>query len=198
VKFGDPEWFEGTMCPKDYMSMGHSKNAKGVESSQCRKLDQVCSCVIIPDRFSGILPVSLPQMNAEQPGTVFSTDSIKNGVVVVEAYFNTCPYCNMNAPAVAALADSYKDNSRVVVLDVGIDRNDSDYSNWIAKHHPNHPVLKDSQRQLVKKLGTTSYPSTYVLNCHGDIVAKTVGQWSQTEQATIQEGIKTALQTVCE
>lgn len=194
LKVDDPEMFPGTMCPKDYLSVGTTK-----DEVQCRKLNQTCFCVIpVEERMSGFLPIELPEMNAATPGTIFTTENIKNPVVVVETYFNTCPYCNKNAAAVDALYNSYKNTDRVIVLDVGIDRNDSDYASWISKHHPNHPVLKDAKRQLVKKLGTTSYPSTYVLNCHGDVVAKTVGQWSSSERQTIENGIQAALATVCE
>jgi len=142
-----------------------------------------------------LLPIQLPQMNAE-PGTVYS--SPVNAVTVVEAYFNTCPYCNYNAPNVDELADEYRSNDRVQVLDVGIDRKDSDYQSWINKHKPNHPVLKDSSRILINQLGTKSYPSTYVIGCDGQVLMKTSGQWSQSTKRKIRDAVEAALKVDCD
>lgn len=136
-----------------------------------------------------VFPQSLPVMNGNE-GESYSFDSVK--VRVVEAYFNTCPYCNYNAPNVDEIAEEFQE---IDVLDVGIDRNDSDYENWVAKHHPNHPVLKDARRELIGKLGTTGYPSTYVLGCDNEIVFKTSGQWSQTTKKKIKSAIEKALQS---
>lgn len=142
-----------------------------------------------------LLALMLPQMNVS-PVENFRFE--RGQVYVVEAYFNTCPYCNYNAPNVDSLAESYKSDLRVHVLDVGIDKQDSDYQSWIRKHNPNHPVLKDSKRQLVGRLGTTSYPSTYVIDCLGNVAYKTVGEWSGATQNKIKDAIEKSLQLKCD
>lgn len=140
--------------------------------------------------------LTLPQMNHDVPGTVFEPS--KNAVTIVEMYFNTCPYCNDNAPAVDRMAEYYQAAPRVQVLDVGIDTRDSDYASWISKHQPNHPVLKDAQRKVAKALGTTSYPSTYVLDCNGNVLYKSVGAWSKATERKIYDAVERGFAVDCQ
>jgi len=145
-----------------------------------------------------VSPFSLPQMNHANVGNVYNSNDVKNGVFVVEAYFLNCPYCNYNAHNVDDLASKFAYEPRVQVLDVGVDKNDSDYKTWIAKHSPNHPVLKDANRILIRQLGTTGYPSTYVLDCEGNVVAKTSGEWDSAKIQKIEAGIEKALTVMCQ
>lgn len=140
----------------------------------------------------GVSAFNLPVMNGKV-GEVFDSAKYPNDVLVVEAYFKDCPYCNQNAPNVDSLADVFKTNPRVHVLDVGIDTKDVDYANWIGRHHPNHPVLKDSQRKLIKQLGTTSYPSIYILDGTGTIRYRNSGTWDSATRMEIQEKVEDLL-----
>lgn len=137
----------------------------------------------------GVSPFELPWMNHQEVGALYRSNDYPTGIFVVEAYFLGCTYCNQNAPNVNALAAEFASQTRVQVLDVGIDRNDSDYDTWIFRHQPNHPVLKDEDRVLISQLGTTGYPSTYVMDCKGRVVAKTVGVWN----ADMKHRIRTAV-----
>lgn len=117
----------------------------------------------------------------------------RNDVVVVEAYFNTCPYCNDNAANVDDLAEEFSHELRLKVVDVGIDRKTSDYQAWISKHNPNHPVLMDSNKKLISQLGTSSYPSTYVIDCQGNVKFRSVGVWSSLTKERIKAAIDAGL-----
>ena len=138
--------------------------------------------VIASDLFA-VSPVELPIMNGS--GGVYKMTDHTDGIFVVEAYFLSCPYCNENAPRVNAVAEMFANDKRVQVLDVGVDRDDTSYATWVKKHNPNHPVLKDSSRKLIKQLGTTGYPSTYVINCKGKVVESTEGAWGVEEEEAI-------------
>jgi peroxiredoxin len=127
--------------------------------------------------LSSIAAFVLPVMNG-QLGEVFDSSQHANKVLVIEAYFNDCPYCHQNAPKVDALAEEFAGEERVIFLDVGVDRNDHQYKSWIQKQNPNHPVLKDASRKLISQLGTKSYPSTYVIDCSGNVIFSTSGVWS--------------------
>lgn len=146
--------------------------------------------------LASALPFSLPVMNGEV-GEVFSSQDHPNAVFVIENYFYNCPYCHQNAPNVDAVAEHFASNPRVIVLDVGVDKKDSDYAAWISKHQPNHLVLKDANRELAKKLGTSGYPSAYVLDCQGKIVKKVTGAWSNSSKEKIKEAVNQALQVEC-
>lgn len=144
-----------------------------------------------------VSPFSLPWMNGDDSPTYNSADHA-SGVFVVEAYFLGCHYCNENAPNVNALAEKFSGNDRVQVLDVGIDRSDSDYETWIAKHSPNHPVLKDASRELIKQLGTTGYPSTYVIDCKGNVAYKSSGTWSASKKQAIENAVQKLASEDCQ
>lgn len=147
--------------------------------------------------IASLLPFSLPQMNhPDGVGTLFQTK--KNSVLVIESYFNTCPYCNTNADNVNQLAEEYMDHERVQVVDLGIDRKDSDYQKWINKHAPNHPVLKDADRKITNKLGTKSYPTSYVIGCDGTVFYKHVGEWGDDANLKVRYFIQQALATTCD
>jgi peroxiredoxin len=145
----------------------------------------------------GITSFQLQQMNHSTPGTMYDSAAHKDGVFVLEAYFLNCPYCNDNAPNVDEMASYYASEPRVQVLDIGVDRADSQYKTWIAKHQPNHPVLKDDKRTLVRQLGTSGYPSTYVVDCKGTVRYKTSGVWSMTKESTMKDKINEILKESC-
>lgn len=146
---------------------------------------------------SALTSFSLPWMNHAVKDTLYNSADHKDGVFVLEAYFLNCPYCNDNAPNVDALADSFANEPRVQVLDVGIDRTDAQYATWISKHKPNHPVLKDDKRVLIKQLGTTGYPSTYIVDCKGTVRYTSTGVWNTSKIKAMKDKIADILKETC-
>ena len=124
---------------------------------------------------SAINSIELPWMNAGEEGAIYRSSDHPGAVFVIEAYFLNCPYCNENAPNINALQKAYSGNDKVQILDVGIDKFDSQYERWIEKHDPNHPVLKDAKRAVIRQLGTSGYPTTYVLDQNLNVVFKNSG-----------------------
>lgn len=146
--------------------------------------------------FAGIA-FDLPWMNAGEAGATYNSSEFTGSVFVLETYFLGCPYCNDNAPNVDALAEEFAFDMRVQVLDVGIDQQDWQYEEWIRRHQPNHPVLKDVGRKLVRQLGTRAYPSVYIVDCNGNVAYKHEGMWSATVKAAIRSKIRTLLAGQC-
>lgn len=151
--------------------------------------------LISQSAFASLLPFDLPQANGAG-GTYHSSDH-PSSVFVVEAFFYTCEHCNNNAPRVNEFAAKYSAEPRVQVLDVGIDRQDSYYTGWLKAQNPNHPVLKDKTKALIGKLGTSGYPSTYVITCQGDVSYSTVGEWSSNTPVYLDQAIRSALALKC-
>lgn len=139
----------------------------------------------------------LPWMNSNEPGATYKTSEFPGSVFVLETYFLGCPYCNDNAPNVDALAEEYAVDQRVQVLDVGIDTQDWQYEEWIRRHRPNHPVVKDVGRKIVKQLGTRAYPSVYVVDCNGEVTYKYEGAWNSSVKSQIRAKIKSLLDGQC-
>jgi len=142
-----------------------------------------------------IVHFELPWVNAEsETNAVYQSSQYSGAVWVIETFFLGCPYCNDNAPNVNALQQHFKNDARVQILDVGIDQSDSSYAEWIRRHKPNHAVLKDASRKLVRQLGTTSYPTTYVLDQKLNVVYKSTGVWSSKTTAQIKTAVEKALE----
>lgn len=134
----------------------------------------------------------LPWMNAEN-ATTYQSEQYQDAVWVIEAFYLGCSYCNENASRVNSLQQYFKNDERVQILDVGTDKADSSYAEWIRKHKPNHPVLKDANRLVIKQLGTSVYPSTYVLDKNLKVVFKSTGVWSSSVETQIRDAVEKAL-----
>lgn len=134
----------------------------------------------------GITPFSLPWMNHQDgPSTLYKSSDHPSGIFVIETFYRACGYCNMNEINHINLAKEYLDTPRVQFLDLGKDTNQRDYEIWISNHHPNHPVLKDATRIVIKELGAGMYPSTFIVDCRGNVRYEHEGTWDST--AIIEE-----------
>ena len=139
------------------------------------------------------LPFELPWMNHPEAGKIYRSSDYPGSVFVFETYFLQCPYCNQNAVNVENLATAFAGDDRVQVLDLGRDTRGSDYDQWIARHNPRHPVLKDASRVLLNKFGTRLFPTTYVLNCRGELALMNEGLWSPGYKDQLVSQIRTLL-----
>ena len=146
-----------------------------------------------------IAPWSLKWFNAPQANTLYNSAEHVGAVFVLENFFQSCSYCNANAANVDALATAWKDNARVQVLDIGIDTSTRSFQLWINQHTSNHPVLMDGSQILTKQLGTTGYPSTYVLDCQLKVLYSSTGVWDDGVKAAIKSNIENSLATsICQ
>lgn len=127
----------------------------------------------------------------DQPQTFNSAD-YKNTVFILEVYQLNCPPCNSNEPRVNALDEFYKTNDKVKIISLGIDQDLNQYTKWIARHQPKHPVLIDRGRVVAQQLGTQSTPTTYILDCNKNIKWQHTGEWTADQVAEIK-GVVTSL-----
>lgn len=117
----------------------------------------------------------LPQMNGENIGQMYRSVDHEDAIYVFEAYFNLCPYCHENAPQIKQLAEEFKNEPRVQIVDVGRDCRDSDYRSWVNRHQPVHPVLKDCNQVVIGQLGVSAFPTTAIVDCKGKERLRNVG-----------------------
>ncbi len=142
--------------------------------------------------------VELPWMNNPARDAKFRLADHNQGVFVFEAYSINCVWCNRNAPLVDQLATDYVSESRVQVIDLGLDRNDRDYRNWIQTHNPNHPVVKDVDQAVWNALARErGIPQTFVVACDGRLMGTTIGSWGDEEKRLLKEYIAKALEVTC-
>ena len=139
-----------------------------------------------------------PWKNSVDSAAVYSMADHPNAVFVFESYSINCGPCNSNAVNVDQLATKYKDNERVQVVDMGTDASDSDYPRWIARHKPNHPVVKDVGRRVYNALKTENLiPQVFIVDCNGKKLFGNIGVWTAATKIAIDNAIATGLATEC-
>lgn len=145
-----------------------------------------------------IKPFSIPWMNHATAGTKYATADHPGGVFVLEFYANFCGACNENADNVDALAEAYKDEPRVQVLDVSLDTSNREIKAWIFNHQPNHPVVKDEGHTLWNQVNEEYIPTAVVTDCHGDIKWRNTGVWDRATVADLKRVVDGLLAQTCE
>lgn len=143
--------------------------------------------IATPTRTLVDLP-ALPDHN--DGGKVFDFKKHASTIFVIEAYFLNCPYCQRNAPAFHDLAARFEMYPNVKFVEIGRDCRDWQYRQWIQTTGATGPVLNDcGGRKFLNKIGVRSYPTTLVVNCHGEVVLKSVGLWNSNTVTQIETSI---------
>ena len=143
------------------------------------------------------LVIQLPWMNAPTAGTTYDSTTHQGAVFILEAYQLRCAPCNDNAPRFAAVANAFSSDPRAQFVELGLDTTDRDYTQWIARYHPQHPVLKDANHAVWGPLGGTGTPTTWILDCHMDVAWTHVGALGDDGQADLQAAVESALAAPC-
>ncbi len=148
--------------------------------------------------LASTLVIQLPWMNAPTAGTVYDSADHPGAIFVVEGFQLRCGPCNENAPRFAAMARSYGNEPRAQFVEVGLDRTARDFQQWIARHQPSHPVLMDAERAVWGPLGGTGTPTTWVLDCHMNVVWEHVGGLGDEGEVELKAAVDSALTLPCE
>lgn len=159
----------------------------------------VATMITAAAQAQSIPMLEFPLKNSATEDRVYRMSDHVNAVFVLEAYSVNCGPCNSNAPNVKALAKKYEDNARVQVVDLGTDANESDYTRWISRHKPVHPVVQDVGRKAYNALKESNFiPQVFVVNCRGEKLYGHVGVWSESTKAAIDRAIAEGLETTCQ
>lgn len=162
-----------------------------------KKAFLAASCFFLASSAFAVVPFSLPWMNEGHTGAVYSSADHPHSVFVLEAFENFCPDCNENAQNVDELATAYQGNLHVQVLDLALDKYDSEIQKWIATHSPNHPVVKDVGGKIWAEYNEQYIPTVAIVDCQGKIVWKFAGFWDDSTKREIHNQIDTLLKTSC-
>ena len=140
-----------------------------------------------------------PWMNGPARDSRYKLADNVNKVHVFEAWSLSCSWCNRNAEQVVALAGEYAGDARVQFIDLGLDTSESSYVQWIQRHSPTYPVVKDLGRTVWSALQQDNgIPQTFVVDCAGHLVDYTIGYWGDSEKTTLRDAIARAKETTCE
>jgi cytochrome oxidase Cu insertion factor (SCO1/SenC/PrrC family) len=96
---------------------------------------------------------------------------VMNKVTLVNFFFPSCPYCNVELPEVQKIYDKYKDKGLAVVWINILPEEVSLIPGWQMAKNLNVPVLiGGSQDSLMKDYRISSTPATYLLGQRGQVI----------------------------
>jgi cytochrome c biogenesis protein CcmG/thiol:disulfide interchange protein DsbE len=107
---------------------------------------------------------------------------LRGKVVVLNYWATWCPPCVEETPALNRL-QKYIDSRNGVVLGISVDEDGPAYEKFLKDQAVVFPTYRDASKKSAADYGTTMYPETYVIDRHGKIARKFVGQqqWDSAE-----------------
>ena len=122
-------------------------------------------------------PEAVPAFNLKDlSGKRVSLPDLKGRVVVINYWGIWCGWCGRELPDYQKLYEKFANDPQVAILTIDNDANPDDVAPWVAQKKFTFPVLIDDQ--YVRKVGITSFPTTWFLDQEGRKVFEKVG-WSQ-------------------
>ena len=107
---------------------------------------------------------------------------LKGKVVVLNFWATWCPPCVEETPALNRL-ETYIDSRGGMVLGVSVDEDGAAYEKFLKDQSVVFPTYRDATKNSAADYGTSIYPETYIIDRHGKIARKFVGeqQWDSAE-----------------
>ncbi len=106
-------------------------------------------------------------------GQVHSSDEFKGKFILINFWATWCPACNYEKPFLEKVYKKYK-NDGLVVLKVSVDQSKTALTSYLKKSPSDIPIYHD-RGDLQNKFLVKAFPTTYVINKQGVIIAKKIG-----------------------
>jgi len=107
---------------------------------------------------------------------------LKGKIVVLNFWATWCPPCVEETPALNRL-EKYIDSRGGMVLGVSVDEDGAAYEKFLKDQSVVFPTYRDATKKSAADYGTSIYPETYIIDRHGKIARKFIGQqqWDSAE-----------------
>jgi cytochrome c biogenesis protein CcmG, thiol:disulfide interchange protein DsbE len=107
---------------------------------------------------------------------------LKGKVVVLNFWATWCPPCVEETPTLNRL-EKYIDSRGGMVLGVSVDEDGAAYEKFLKDQSVVFPTYRDATKKSAADYGTSIYPETYIIDRHGKIARKFIGeqQWDSAE-----------------
>src|ERR1700693_2924438 len=107
---------------------------------------------------------------------------LKGKVVILNFWATWCPPCIEETPSLNRL-QKYIDSRGGMILGVSIDEDGAAYEQFLRDQNVVFPTYRDATKKTASDYGTSIFPETYVIDRHGKIARKFVGeqQWDSAE-----------------
>jgi cytochrome c biogenesis protein CcmG/thiol:disulfide interchange protein DsbE len=122
-----------------------------------------------------------PDFTLKDSDRTVSLHDFRGKMVVLNFWTSWCPPCVEEMPSLVQLQKNM--GSRLTVLAVSWDANESDYRNFLRQYNIDLLTVRDPQKKTWDLYGATGQPETYIIDASGTVRRKFWGpvDWNSPE-----------------
>ncbi|MDR0597664.1 MAG: redoxin domain-containing protein [Treponema sp.] len=139
-------------------------------------------------------PIPMFDFSAEAPdGTVIRLSDLKGKALFLNFWATWCGPCRMEMPSMEALYRRFKDRG-LEILAVNVRENRRDVAAFMEEMSLSFPAALDLRGDIASDYGIEAFPTTYLIDRNGGIVARLVGaiHWDVPELEGLFEALTKA------
>jgi thiol-disulfide isomerase/thioredoxin len=121
-------------------------------------------------------------------GKIFSSESLKDKIIVIKCWFIHCAPCIKEFPAVNKLVSKYKDRKDIVFISLAEDTS-LELRAFLAKKPLSYSVVPNMKKYMNETLHLSGFPTHFILNKKGTI-SKVLMDYEGLEAALRKESEK--------
>jgi peroxiredoxin len=141
---------------------------------------------------SGLKPFTLKTLD----GASKTLPNVLGKATLVVFFYPTCPFCNVAAPEIQRLYDTYKAQGLSVVYINTTPSEEKLVPEWLEEHHYTVPVLVGARANDVQRdYAVEATPTHYLLDARGQVLSKHSG-YQPGDALVLEQEIRNALTTV--
>lgn len=113
-------------------------------------------------------------------GATVSLNGLKGQVVLIDFFYKACAPCMLAIPVLQKLHEKYADKGVVIVGLDPFDKDAGDLKKFLEKRGVTYTVVT-SEKELVKQYHVSAFPTIYLIDRNGRIIAARIGYGPGTE-----------------
>jgi len=118
-------------------------------------------------------------------GLTVSPAQFGGKLLVLNFWATWCQPCVEELPSLNQFAQQMA-GSGVVVLGVSVDKDPKAYSDFLAASKVSFLTTRDPGAKISSDYGTFKYPESYIIDSHGKVVQKIIGQENWTDSRMLE------------
>ena len=120
-------------------------------------------------------PFPAPDFTLKQlDGRGVSLSSLQDKVIFLNFWATWCGYCKVEMPVMQEIHEEMGDDD-FVILAVNVRETDTQAKEFMKEGGYTFPVLMDYDGAITSSYGVTGFPTTYIIDPEGNLIARKVG-----------------------
>jgi len=156
----------------------HSENIKFAPDVE-KKLQALG--FIIPSKIEKAPDFSLKSLD----GAIRSLSSLRGKVIFLNFWGVWCVYCRQEMPSIQTMYNSLK-GPDFEVLAVDVQDSEATVRQYVSANKHDFPVLLDTEFKATQQYGIRGFPTTFIIDREGNLIAKLVGSRDYSYPAVIE------------